>query len=476
MTRPPVARPGSRPVAATRSTARRRLLAAALVGAAGVASTRWRPAHALAPEATARVLAERLAERGVGYTAVQVEPDGRVQVTVAGQASAASPLTADGRFEIGSLTKTFTALLLADAVVRRELALDGAVEEVLGDVRLRDAAGQPIRWVDLATHRSGLPRLADNMAPTNPADPYADEDEARLLAFLRSWRPQQIRGAEWSYSNLGYGLMGWALGRRIGGGYAAALSSRVLQPLGLRETELSMPGRTVTARVDGHDAQKRRVPPWTFGEVAAGAGALVMSPADVGRYLQAALGHVPTPLAEAFTLAQARHAEGPSAANPQALAWLRAPLAGRTVLLHDGGTYGFSSSTWLDPERRRGVSLLANAFVEVNDLALHLVEPSIPPKDFAATRQTEVAVSPGDLAPLAGRYAVSPSFAIEISVRDGQLWAQATGQGAFQLFAAAPRRWFARVTPLEIVFEPGDPPPAFTLSQGGQRTRFGRAP
>lgn len=440
----------------------------------------WRSAQALPVDATERLLAARLAEQGTGLAAVQAEPDGGVAIAVRGVASPGRDLRPDARFEIGSLTKTFTGLLLADAVVRREVALDGAVEDVgasvWGDIRLRDAAGEPIRWVDLATHRSGLPRLADNMAPADPADPYADYDDAKLFAFLRRWKPTRNRGAQWEYSNLGYGLLGWALGRRSGQGYGALLASRVLQPLGLRESVLARPGLRIDGLVAGHDAERRPVPHWTFGDATAAAGALVMSPGDIGRYLRAQLEPAKTPLADAIVLSQRRHGDGPVPHNPMALGWIIAPLNGRRVLNHDGGTYGFSSSTWLDPERQRGVSVLANAHVEVADLALHLVEPAVPPKDYSKTRQAEVTVDAATQAELAGRYAVSPQFAVEVSVRDGQLWAQATGQGAFQLFASAPRRWFARVTPLEIAFEDGTPAPAFVLTQGANRTRFMRVP
>ena len=65
------------------------------------------------------------------------------------------------------------------------------------------------------------------------------------------------------------------------------------------------------------------------------------------------------------------------------LGWMRAPLNGRILLNHDGGTAGFSSSLWLDPERRRASAVLSNALVEVNDLALHLLDESVPPKDLA---------------------------------------------------------------------------------------------
>ena len=432
------------------------------------------PARALAADATGRLLDARLAEQGVGLLAVQTDGTA-VDVVARGRARGSEPLESNARFEVGSLTKTFTGLLLADAVVRRELSLDAPVEAAWSDsLSLRDSAGQPIRWIDLATHRSGLPRLADTMAPADPADPYSDFGDAALIAFLRGWRPTRQRDEHWAYSNLGYGLLGWALARRARTGYAALLGERVLGPLGLNDTAVATPRLAIPRLVDGHDAAGRPVSHWTFADAAAGAGALVTSGADLARYLQAAVGARTTPLAEAFALAMRERAPGPGAGNPMALGWIRAPLAGRTVLNHDGGTFGFSSSTWLDPARGRAIAVLANAQVEVQDLAIHLLEPSLPPKDFAPTRQAEVALGLGQLAQLAGRYAVSPSFAIEVTVRAGQLWAQATGQGAFQLFAAGPRHFFAKITPLDVEFEAGDPPPSIVLTQGGRTTRFER--
>ena len=156
------------------------------------------------------------------------------------------------------------------------------------------------------------------------------------------------------------------------------------------------------------------------------------------------------------------------------LGWIRAPLDGRILLNHDGGTAGFSSSLWLDPDRGARPRCWSNAQVEVNDLALHLLDESVPAKDLSLMRQAAVPLERGQLAPLAGVYAVRPAFKLTISVRDGQLWAQATGQGAFQLFARSPRRFFARITPLEIEFAEGSPPPSLTLFQGGMTLRFVR--
>ena len=215
--------------------------------------------------------------------ALQID-DGRLTITSAGEALAGQPLRDDALFEIGSITKTFTALLLADAVVRKQLALGDAVEDALPDVELRDSTGAPIRWVDLATHRSGLPRLPSNLAPDD--DPYARYDAARLLDFLRSYRSTVPRDTRWEYSNLGFGLLGYALARREKTTYPELLAARVLQPLGMKQTALATPGRDIAGLVQGHDAQKRPVPHWHL-DVMMSAGALVMPAADLARYAQA---------------------------------------------------------------------------------------------------------------------------------------------------------------------------------------------
>ena len=460
------------PSASRRRTIRRIGLAATASAWGGTAPGADEPPR---PDA-AGVLRDRLAQQGMGLLAVQVDGP-RLRLTAVGRRGTdGASLTDDALFEIGSITKTFTALLLADAVVQRRLALGDAVEEALPDVRVRDSAGEPIRWIDLATHRSGLPRLPDNLAPADPADPYAGYGEDHLLDFLRRHRAPRPRDSRWEYSNLGYGLLGYALGRSAGTTYAALLQGRVLDPLGLGSALLAGAGHPGPARlVPGHAADGRPVPHWHFG-VLAPCGALLMGGADLGRYAQAALGLVDHPLHEAFALAQREHAAGPGAANPIGLAWLRAPLNGRTVLNHDGGTFGFSSSLWLDPANRRAAAVLANAMVEVNDLALHLLEPTVPPKDLRATRQAAVPVEAEVLAPLAGTYALREDFAITVRVREGRIFAQASGQGEFELFANAPRRFFARVTPLEIEFDAAPVPRRLTLRQGGQQLRFERRP
>ncbi len=412
------------------SRQRRTLLKLAPAGAA--VALGWPSAvGALETAPTEALLRARNQDRGVGLVAVQVQGE-RVDVNVQGLAHVDAPeaLRDDALFEIGSITKTFTALLLADAVVRGLFALIDPVEAALPQgSRLRDAAGAPIRWVDLATQRSGLPRLPGNLLPAEPNDPYNDYGEPQLLAFVRSFAPSVERGARYEYSNLGFGLMGYALGRAMGSDYPRALMSRALQPLGLTDAYLALPGRNFDRLPGGHDAGRVPVPPWHF-DVLAGAGGLVMTGAMLARYAQAALGVRDTPLREAFALALREHAPGPgpgpgpSEKIAQGLAWKRVSLKGRALLNHDGGTFGFSSSLWLDPSRQRATAVLSNAAIEVDDLTLHLLDESLPLRDLKPLRLTEIAQTAEQLAPLAGVYAFTPEFKLTVSLRDDALWAQ----------------------------------------------------
>ena len=398
----------------------------------------------------------------------------------------AEPITADTLFEVGSITKTFTALLLADMVVKGEVKLDDPAEKWLPQgmrgLTLRDVAGAPIRLVDLATHRSGLPRLPDNMPNGTRADPYVDYREQQLLVYLKDretlvesdgGKATKKRDQAYAYSNLGFGLLGYVLARAADMTYADLLQKRVLTPLGLTSTYLDIP-RSELARfsnphyVDRNDATLKRNKHWRF-DVIAPAGALIMSARDMGRYAQAASGAIDTPLKAAFVFAQKRYGDGMGPMNPQGLAWVLAPINGRTVVNHDGMTGGFASSLWVDPDRKSAVAILANANQPVTDIALHLTEPAIPLKNLAAMRATSVSVDAKTMAQYVGTYRLQPNFDVTIRLRDGTLFAQATGQGEFELFGKSETTFFARVTPMEIVFEDLKDGKAmrFQITQGG---------
>ena len=167
------------------------------------------------PHELAALLRARLVHQGVGLAAARADAQGGLQLAYAGaqQASGSPHVDARTHFEFGSVTKTFVGLLLAQMALARELALDEPVQEALG-LPLSDARGQPITWADLATHRSGLPRLPDNLRHQGNPDPYAAYSASDLDAFVREWKADVPRDSRWAYSNLGFGLLGHALARR----------------------------------------------------------------------------------------------------------------------------------------------------------------------------------------------------------------------------------------------------------------------
>lgn len=423
-------------------------------------------------EALHALLSERLKHEGVALAAARLLPDGKLELAAASKPG--SPAVSADRhgFEIGSITKVFTGLLLAEAVVRGELKLDDAVETQLG-FPLRDSADQPLRYVDLATHRSGLPRLAPNMKSANEADPYADYSEAQLLEALRAYKATRRRDELFEYSNFATGLLAWLLAKRAKQPLTELLQTRIYTPLGL--------GRPATLpRVQGHNPKGEPVPAWHFTEPTAGAGAIVMSAAQLARFGQAALGLFEHPLTKAFELAlQVHHPQAMQPGMQMGLGWMLAERNGRRLATHDGATFGFTASLWLNLGEKRGGLVLSNASLNQGDIAMHLMNDKLPLRDVAAERkltgQTALSLSAEQLATLAGIYSTSPQFKLTVRARDGKLFAQATGQGEFELFATGPRKFFAKITPLQIEFA-GDSgqPESLVIEQGGRKTTFRR--
>ena len=352
--------------------------AAALALAAPLASLPLR-AFAQAPADMADVLRQRLAVKGVGLVSAQVGLDGSrfaAAGRVGGEGSAVPD--EDTLFELGSITKTFTALLLADAVLRGELALDDPVESLLpGGRLLRDSAGLPIRLLDLATHRSGLPRAPRLRSRVYRPDPFGRYDADDLIAFVDGWEPQVERGSRYEYSNLGFGLLGWLLAQRAGTGYGELLRARVLAPLAIDAVLETAQAHGNPALARPHDADGAPAPFLDFG-VLAGAGNLVGSARALARYAACALGLVPNRLGAAFDLCLRRHAEGSGAQMQIGLAWHIFPLGNRVVFNRNGDTPGASSALFLHPARKRAALVLGNARVPVDDLALHALDSRLP--------------------------------------------------------------------------------------------------
>lgn len=330
-----------------------------------------------------KILAQRIDadKRSVGIVVGLVSPNGR-RIIVHGSLDRNDPRPLDGDtlFEIGSVTKVFTSLLLADMVRRGEVALDDPVQKYLPrGVTMPRRGGREITLRDLATHTSGLPRLPNNMSPKDAADPYADYTVDQLYRFLSSYTLPRDIGTEYEYSNVGGGLLGHVLARRARMDYESLLISRVCVPLEMEDTRITLSAELRARFAAGHDDQMKPVPHWNLPSLP-GAGALRSTANDLLKFLAASLGLRQSPLAPAMrSMLDVRRPTGVEGMQI-ALGWHVFNRGGHEIVWHNGGTGGFRSFVGFSPASRVGVVLLSNAETAegVDDIGLHLLDSSIP--------------------------------------------------------------------------------------------------
>lgn len=255
----------------------------------------------------------------------------------------------DSVFQVGSVTKVFTGLLLADSAARGEVKLSDPATGYLPGA----SPGQ-VTLAELATHTSGLSRQPPGMlryALLRPRNPYAWYPESRFLRAARRSLATAPGGRPYAYSNFGAALLGYLLGEAARVPYRRLVEERICRPLTMTAT--SFDARPVQGYSNG-----RKVPPWDLGPMAA-AGGLYSTASDMVKLLTACLRPQGTPLAESAPLAMATHAVlGPR--GEMGLGWHHALRDGRRVSWHNGMTGGYSSMIALDIERQSAVGALAN--------------------------------------------------------------------------------------------------------------------
>ena len=241
------------------------------------------------------ILSDRVGaeDQGIALVVGMIDGDGRRVVAYGSLAKDDKrPLDGDTVFEIGSITKVFTTLLLMDMALKGEVALtDPIVKFLPSTARVPERDGKQITLMDLATQSSGLPRMPSNFKPRNPSNPYVDYTPELLYEFLSGHQLARDVGAKFEYSNLGMGLLGHGLSLRAGMDYEAVLKARILEPLKMGSTAVSFsPGMKARLAV-GHGANPEPVSNWDLAALA-GAGALRSSANDMLTFLAANLGYV----------------------------------------------------------------------------------------------------------------------------------------------------------------------------------------
>jgi D-alanyl-D-alanine-carboxypeptidase/D-alanyl-D-alanine-endopeptidase len=412
------------------------------------------------------MLAERIdalagQEDGIGIVVGIVGPQGRKVISYGHlNQEDPRPLNGNTEFEIGSVTKVFTALLLADMVQKHEVSLEDPVTRYLPMVaKIPERNGRSITLVDLATHTSGLPFMPSELpAPnglTTPKDPAA-----QFYQFLAQYKLPHETG--WGYSNLGYWLIGQALAQRAGMDYESLLRTRVIAPLKLTRTAITPSPNMKADLAVGHNAVLQSslpfasVPP--YGSMAA-AGGLVSTVNDLLTFLSATMGYEHSPLTSSMaSMLNTRRPIG-EPGEEQALGWRVSGKGDNQLIFHDGSTWGYASDMAWDPKNRVGVVVLSNQMEDVSDIAHHLLRPDFPlGKPLPMIRRTEIALNSALLETYAGRYKAQDEGVFRIGRNGDFLTIQLPDDWGLPKLRLRPETktdFFTSELPLRVTFQPG---------------------
>ena len=401
-------------------------------------------------------LARPLLEDGiaVGFV-VGIVKDGQTQVLAYGETTKGSGVAPNANtvYEIGSISKVFTGVLLADMVQKGIVKLSDPVQKYLpAEVKMPVADGKPIMLEHLATHTSGLPRLPDNFKPADWSNPYADYTELQMYEFLMGHELRRPPG-QYEYSNYGMGLLGHVLSRRMGKTYEQYLVRKICGPLRIRDTRITLNKNQRKRFAPPYNSALKLANTWDFPTLA-GTGGIRSTCNDMIKFIKANLRDDDKSLTQALRLShQKRHAV--KNGQVMGLGW---HIARDGITRWKGGmTGGYNGWLAVVPSRKFGVVVLGNTansrlsqFGEnVTRIAFGInVEP---PK----TRKA-VHIDPAVLKTYAGVYTLQPQFTLTVTVENGKLMVQPTGQNKCQVFAESKTKFFCdnKVVDAQIRFFP----------------------
>lgn len=340
-------------------------------------------------------------------------------------------ISADAAFEIGSISKTMTAALLADLIEQGKASLDDPLDDYLPAGSKAPAfEGQRILLKHIVTHTSGLPVVPDFSTAKSMDNPYAQIDEASVLKTLASAKLSRAPGSQYEYSNYAMMLLSSVIAARAGSDFETLMRARLFAPTGMDGAFINQKPQGIRL-VQGHTPNGKPASAWTFQTDVSGVGGVKATLDDMVRYLQAQLGQNASAISPALRLTQQ---PVPTASPvPMAMNWILAPLDDRRVFVHEGGTGGFSAFVAFDLKTQRAVVVLSDTALTsiggLGTLGNHLLDARLP----LGKARKSATPDPALLAQIAGDYAMLPGMDMQLTVDNGRLFAQATGQGKYEM-------------------------------------------
>jgi CubicO group peptidase (beta-lactamase class C family) len=437
-------------------TVRRTIAAVGILAALARAGTTPSPASLPSDTEIRQILLDRIdvQHKSVGIVVGIISAEGR-RVVSYGQLDTGDsrPVNGDTVFEIGSLTKIFTSLLLADMVTRGEVSLSDPVSKFLPGVKLPERAGRSITLLDLATQTSGLPFWPSNFPSTSDAEAYSKYSADQLFDFLATYELPRDIGSQWSYSNLGMGLLGMALSHRAGKDYESLVRERITAPLGMENTAITLRQSMKLNVAVGHETNLHPAPDWNV-PLFAGASSLRSSVNDMLKFLATTMGYVKSPLQPAIALMLETRRPAPLVKAEQALGWWVIGQGDDQVMAHGGRTFGYASYIAWDAKTRIGVVALSNAVITVQDIVMHLLRPEQPLAKAADARaHTEIALDPRLFDSYAGQYRTATGLAVAVERQGEALMIQLPSAPKLRLHPETERDFFIAESDLQVTFQ-----------------------
>jgi len=308
-----------------------------------------------------RILRANLALGGAPGYAVGTIRNGQQSLYFAGtqNVNTGKPFDRNTVGEIGSITKTFTAFLLADLVNQGVISLDDSVNKYMpADLKLPSKSGVSVKIKHLLNHTSGLPRIPDDL-PATLDDPYSTYSVSKMGAYLKRVTLDSTPGTTFEYSNTAVGLAGFLVARLTGKSYQQNIREKIMQPLGMQATFINQADTPVSNVAQGYNAGKP-LGFWEFTEVLEAAGGIKSTVNDMLLYLNAFMNSPATSdLGKGF--AQTRQPTFTIASNMAiGLNWIIDNRTTDPIYWHNGGTGGFSSYLACIPGKKTGVFVFSN--------------------------------------------------------------------------------------------------------------------
>ncbi|MEJ0078858.1 MAG: serine hydrolase [Alphaproteobacteria bacterium] len=334
-------------------------------------------------------------------------------------------------FEIGSVTKTMTAALLAELIARGEVTLDDPLAKLLPPgTSVPSFNDRQITVGDIVTHTSGLPGIPPQWRLNDTNNPYAALTERDLLGALAATQLTRAPGAQWEYSNFAMMVLSYALAKRSGKDYETLLRERLLAPLGMNDTYIAKrPPQVQPAQ--GHLSNAKPAGPWDFPADMAGVGGVRATLPDMVRYLEGELGARESTITPA--LAQTQQQVARVGGHTMGMNWILSTVKGRAIVMHEGGTGGYSSFVAFDRAAKHGVILLSDTSLtsigDLGALALRLLDPSV----LAGSPRVVATADAKLIDALVGSYRLQNGLHAELRRKGNALAIKADGQPEFEM-------------------------------------------